>query len=133
MTKKTPQEKGKAPRTPSREAAGAEGTERRRLGASFLTDVIATSRRALETAIEGEEELDRSRRTRITLNLPERLVEKFRDAVFWTPGLTMSGLAEQALARAIAALEAERGEPFPPRTARLSPGRPPRDREEKKR
>ncbi|RMD98840.1 MAG: hypothetical protein D6812_12740 [Deltaproteobacteria bacterium] len=130
MSKKSSEKKRKASKAHTEEAPNVGGAEQRRLGPSFLADVIATSRRAIETAIEAEKDLDRTRRTRITLNLPEPLVEKFRDAVFWTPGLTMSALAEQALARAIAALEAERGEPFPPRTARLSPGRPPRDREQ---
>jgi len=50
---------------------------------------------------------------RFTVHLPADLVEQLRRAVYWTPGATLSGLAEQALRQAVGRLEKERGEAFP--------------------
>ncbi len=61
---------------------------------------------------------------RFTLQLSSELVEQLRDAVYWTPGLTLGSLAEQALREAIGGLEEERGQPFPARTGQLRVGRP---------
>lgn len=66
----------------------------------------------------------RRRRTRLTVYVPPHLAERARDAVFWTPELTLSALVAEALERRLRDLERERGGPFPPRTARLRPGRP---------
>lgn len=63
-------------------------------------------------------------KTRITFYLTMDVVEKAKDATFWTPGMTLSSLAEQALDQAIARLETERGESFPPRQGSLAKGRP---------
>lgn len=62
--------------------------------------------------------------TRFTTSVPSSLVERLRTAVFFTPGLTLSGLAAEALAREIERLEAARGEPFPAGRGRLRTGRP---------
>jgi hypothetical protein len=61
---------------------------------------------------------------RFTTSLAATLVERLRTAVFHTPGLTLSGLAAEALEREIERLEAERGEPFPAGRGRLRTGRP---------
>ena len=50
---------------------------------------------------------------RFTVHLSAGLVERLRRAVFHSPGLTLSGLAEQALAEAVDRLEKKRGEVFP--------------------
>ena len=63
-------------------------------------------------------------KTRVTFYLSKDMVEKAKNATFWTPGLTLSSLAEQALENAIDGMEVDRGEPFPPREAELSRGRP---------
>ena len=62
---------------------------------------------------------------RLTVHVGRTLVERLRNAAYWTPGLTLSALAEQALEDGIARLERERGGPFPCRHARLRAGRPP--------
>ena len=62
---------------------------------------------------------------RLTVHVARTLVERLRNAAYWTPGLTLSALAEQALEDEIARLERERGGPFPCRRARLRAGRPP--------
>lgn len=61
---------------------------------------------------------------RLTVHLPTDLIDRVKNAVYWTPGLTLAGLAEQALTKAVAELEQERGERFPARKTELKGGRP---------
>lgn len=61
---------------------------------------------------------------RLTVHLPVELIERVKNAVYWTPGLTLARLAEEALRQALADLEAARGAPFPPRERPLTVGRP---------
>ena len=61
---------------------------------------------------------------RLTVHLPVDLIERVKNAVYWTPGLTLARLAEEALTAAVERLERERGEPFPPRRSELKGGRP---------
>jgi hypothetical protein len=67
-----------------------------------------------------------SSKQRLTLNLDGDLIDRARNAVFWTPGLTLSGLAERALQEAIEKLERGRGDAFPQRSEDLRAGRPPK-------
>ncbi|HOK54645.1 MAG TPA: hypothetical protein PLZ21_00040 [Armatimonadota bacterium] len=64
------------------------------------------------------------RKERLTVHLPVDLIERAKNAVYWTPGLTLAGLAEQAFTEALERLEQKRGEPFPNRTEELRGGRP---------
>jgi hypothetical protein len=52
------------------------------------------------------------------------VLDRAKDAVFWTPGQTLAAFVEEALSRQIQRRADERGEPFPPRTSHLPPGRP---------
>lgn len=61
---------------------------------------------------------------RITVEISEEVVERLKNAVFWTPGLTLAGVIEESLSVVLACLEEERGEPFPQRTTELKTGRP---------
>ena len=61
---------------------------------------------------------------RFTAKLLVALIERARNAVYWTPGLTLAQLVADALTQSLDALEAQRGEPFPPRQHEPSPGRP---------
>ena len=61
---------------------------------------------------------------RLTVHLPVDLIDGVKNAVYWTPGLTLASLAEEALRQALAELEATRGASFPPRERQLSVGRP---------
>ena len=61
---------------------------------------------------------------RLTVHLPVDVIDRAKDAVFWTPGLTLAGLAEKALLEALERLEKKNGGPFPPRTGALKAGRP---------
>jgi hypothetical protein len=65
-----------------------------------------------------------SSRRRVTVHVPGQLIDRVRDAVWWTPGLTLAAFTERALETALRAAETERGCPFPPRTGRLRSGPP---------
>lgn len=69
-------------------------------------------------------------RERLTVKLPRSVVEKLRDAVYYTPGLTVSGFVERTILLVLEELETERGRPFPRRKADLRPGRPRKTPEE---
>lgn len=61
---------------------------------------------------------------RVTFHMPTDLIERTRNAVFWTSGATLAGLVEEAVAAHLDKLEKERGEPFPQRTGKIKTGRP---------
>ena len=62
-------------------------------------------------------------RERVTIALSSELMERARNAVYWTPGATLAGLVEDAVADAMDRLEKEHGGPFKARSANLKPGR----------
>ncbi len=64
------------------------------------------------------------KRQRMTVSLPADLVERMRDAAYWTQGQTMAGLISHALEEFLHTLEAQNGRPFLPRLGDLKPGRP---------
>lgn len=65
----------------------------------------------------------RQKKLRVGVQLPAELIERARDAVYWTPGLTLNKLAEIAFSQTLECLETLRGNPFPPRTGSLPVGR----------
>lgn len=69
-------------------------------------------------------------KTRLTVTLPGALLDRLRNAVYWTTDLTLAGLIEEAVADSVDRLEQQHGEPFPPRTEPLKGGRPRRVRSE---
>lgn len=60
---------------------------------------------------------------RVSLQLPAELIERARDTVYWTPGLTLNRLAEIAFTSTLECMEALRGGPLPPRDGPLKVGR----------
>jgi hypothetical protein len=90
--------------------------KRRTIGTNPLDAVIPTPRE--------EKSPSRVVKERLTVHLPVDLIDRIKNAVYWTPGLTLAGLAEEALAAAVEKLERARGEPFPPRRSELKGGRP---------
>ena len=60
---------------------------------------------------------------KLAVKLPSDLVEKARDAVYWTPGMTLNGLVQFALSHTLECMESLRGVPFPPRGRNLPTGR----------
>jgi hypothetical protein len=70
------------------------------------------------------EKTARARMVRLTVNLPSHLVEHMRDAVYWTPGLTLAWLVARAVRASLTELEAVHQGPFPKRAKPLRAGRP---------
>lgn len=65
-----------------------------------------------------------TRKERLTIHLPITLIERAKNAVYWTPGLTLAKLAEKALEQTLESLEKQHKGPFLPRTEELKGGRP---------
>lgn len=65
-----------------------------------------------------------SKKQRITVQISEDVIERIKNAVYWTPGLTLASLAEEAFSKVVDALEEEREAPFPKRKEELKTGRP---------
>lgn len=57
------------------------------------------------------------KREPLTVHLPLDVIERLKDALHWTPDLTLEGLAEEALCNAVDELEKKHGTSFPPRVA----------------
>ncbi|WP_068466728.1 hypothetical protein [Candidatus Protochlamydia phocaeensis] len=65
-----------------------------------------------------------SKKQRITVQISEDVIERVKNAVYWTPGLTLASLAEEAFSTAVNKLEEEREASFPKRKEELKTGRP---------
>ena len=63
-------------------------------------------------------------RGRLTADIDAEILEAARAAVYWTPGLTLAALVEDALAAEVHRRVKRRGEPFPEREGELTTGRP---------
>ena len=61
---------------------------------------------------------------RLTVSLPGDLVDRLRDAVYWSPSLTLAWLIAQSLRTSLAEMESLRQGPFPKRKKALRAGRP---------
>ena len=61
---------------------------------------------------------------RLTIHVPVKLIDRIKNAVYYTPGLTMSDFADIAFEKAISLLEESNGGPFQQRTQELKGGRP---------
>jgi hypothetical protein len=70
------------------------------------------------------EKNEKPRMVRLTVNLPSHLIEQMRDAVYWTPGLTLAWMIARAVRAALADLETIHQGPFPRRLKPLRAGRP---------
>lgn len=64
------------------------------------------------------------RTVRLTVSLPGDLVDRLRDAVYWSPDLKLAWLIAQSLRASLADLESLRQGPFPKRMMALRAGRP---------
>jgi hypothetical protein len=66
----------------------------------------------------------KSRMVRLTVNLPSDLAEQMRDAVYWTPGLTLAWMIARAVRVMMKEMESTNQGPFPKRAKPLRAGRP---------
>jgi len=101
--------------------------KRSTIGSNPLDAVVPMGR--LEPAAEATSEPTpvAPPRERVTIALPADLMERARNAVYWTPGATLTALVEDAVELELAKREAEHGSPFKPRGTKLAPGRRMRD------
>ena len=67
---------------------------------------------------------EQPRTVRLTVSLPGDLVDRLRNAVYWSPDLTLAWLIAQSLRASLEDLEASRQGPFPKRMMALRAGRP---------
>ena len=75
-------------------------------------------------APEPPQEARHGAKERLTVHLPLEVIDRAKNAVYWSPGLTLAGLAEAAFVKALEKLEKENGGPFSPRKGELKGGRP---------
>ena len=61
---------------------------------------------------------------RLTVNLPEDLLEHLRNAAYWNPGMTLAAMVERGIRSSVQEAERVRGGPFPVRLGALKGGRP---------
>lgn len=82
-------------------------------------------RRAMSQPVRpGKAETQPPRTVRLTVSLPGELVDRLRNAVYWSPGLTLAWLISQSLRTSLTEMESLRQGPFPKRTNPLRAGRP---------
>lgn len=98
--------------------------KRRTIGDNPLDAVVPRAPSRAAAVAEPEEETPKQAKERMTFHLPVEVMERAKNAVYWTPGLTLADLAAQALRDAVDRLEKKRGEAFPPRKSELKGGRP---------
>jgi hypothetical protein len=67
---------------------------------------------------------ERELKERLTVHLRRSVIDRAKDAVYWTPGLTLAGLAEDAFVKVLEELERKHGGRFDPRRGELKGGRP---------
>jgi len=72
----------------------------------------------------GKSERQQPRTVRLTVSLPGDLVDRLRDAVYWSPDLKLAWLIAQSLRASLTDLEMSRQGPFPKRVMALRSGRP---------
>jgi predicted small metal-binding protein len=65
-----------------------------------------------------------SKKQRITVQISEDVIDRIKNAVYWTPGVTLASLAEEAFSKIVDEIEKSRGTPFPKRKDELKTGRP---------
>jgi len=63
-------------------------------------------------------------KSHFTVHLPDELQERMKNAVYWTPRLTLARLCEDAIEKELAMYEAENGGRFEDRESDLRGGRP---------
>lgn len=64
------------------------------------------------------------RTVRLTVSLPSDLIDRLRDAVYWSPSLTLAWLIAHSLGTSLTEMESLRQGPFPKRKNALRAGRP---------
>jgi hypothetical protein len=95
----------------------------KRVGPQVAAALKASPRRK-DSIYRSTVEDKRPEKERLTVHLRVDVIDRAKDAVYWTPGLTLAGLAEEAFIEALEKIEKKHGGPFDPRKGELKGGRP---------
>ena len=96
-------------------------TKREIIGNNPLDVLIGDQQVKVETP---KKESSTNSKKRITVQISEDMIERIKNATYWTPGLTLSHLVEKALDREVSHMENERGQCFEQRKEEIKRGRP---------
>jgi len=90
----------------------------------MLTAVEAPYHNSVTVPAQRRPSAVRLRKQRVTITLPLALLERLRNAVYWTGHATLARLIADALDIAVTKMEEANGRSFPQRLAPLKRGRP---------
>lgn len=96
------------------------------LGTNPLDSIVpvqASGRRPVRPSKPTPAKVKAAAKDRFTLHLPVELMERAKNAAYWTPGLTLAGLAEAGIRAELERVEKKHG-PFKARERELVGGRP---------
>ena len=82
--------------------------KRKTIGDNPLNAVVP---RGPAQAAVADTEPPKQAKERMTFHLPAEVMERAKNAVYWTPSLTLADLAAQALTDTVDRLEKKKGEP----------------------
>lgn len=94
------------------------------LDAFISPSAMSNDQRVLEEDSIPQRQPKHSKKQRITVQISEDVIERIKNAVYWTPGVTLASLAEEAFSKIVDELEKAKGTPFPKRKEELKTGRP---------
>ena len=97
--------------------------KRQTIGVNPL-DALIPPQSPVPVAPEMPARVPTSVKERLTVHLSVQLIDRVKNVVYWTPGMTLAAFAESALENAVDEMERDRGERFPPRNGELKGGRP---------
>lgn len=93
------------------------------LEAYFSSSLIEADPASHSTeVVQCSDDGDSARKQRITIHLPIGLIERVKNVVYWEPGLTLTGFAQEAFEKAVDSLEERRGSSYPTRHQKLLKG-----------
>lgn len=76
-----------------------------------------------EDSIISPRQTKNSKKQRITVQISEDVIDRIKNAVYWTAGVTLAALAEEAFSKIVDELEKSKRTPFPKRKDELKTGR----------
>jgi len=91
------------------------------------TDIVSSTNSAQNAGmLQPESSPNRPSKQRVTVAIPTLLVERLRNAVYWTGHHTLAQIVVNSLEGTLAVMEHANGGPFPRRVGPLKAGRRPR-------
>lgn len=90
----------------------------------MFTEFDKSSHSGINGSAQPVSSSNQTRKQRVTITLPVILLERLRNAVYWTGHGTLARLITESLEEAVNQMEEMNGERFPQRLAPLKRGRP---------